>query len=203
MKVIIGIWLGILVLYVVATTEGPEALQTWARDHASVLSALLVAAITSIYVGITREQLNAQRQLLQLEFGAGAYGPSIELLRIKLDIPPAIRIDDSYEYPNEYMRTAIPNVGEQPLDATTEYEVIRIKNRGKNPIANVSLSLRVIHDRKKKLFSYCHSEQIGPGEQIDISIWPTKFMPKYKLVVQGEYTDAVGGFPLAPQEVER
>ena len=204
------LWGLALAALVCLTFWGGEATQAWLLQYGVLVSAMLAAAITSIYVVFTYEQMRAAQMNLKVQYGAGISGPRVDLVQEDRDRPPGPRIPDAYQYPAEYRRRALPHRADpqsEPnhveVSGQARYEMIRVANRSQNTIEKVSLILTLEHDRVKKTFEYEHADPIEPRTKIEIAVWPVQDMPTYRLHVAGSYVDAIGSADLEPCEVQR
>jgi hypothetical protein len=196
----------LLALLMSISVCGTQELRTWLKDYGGVLSAALAAAVTAVYVVLTHQHLKLVQQMYRFQFGAGI---RMELVQEDRDLPPTFRILDAYNYPETYVRAALPHrlATDLELDdrvqSSLRYEIVRIYNERDNPIYELSLSLALDHGSEKRVFAYKHPEFIGGKQMVEIGVWPVDNMPNYTLTVNGSYGDAVGTFRLQSAEVTR
>ncbi len=199
-----------LVVLISASILGPASVQNWIREFGAVIAACLAGLITAIYVVITEDQRRLTEKMLRLQFGAGAPGPVVEIKTVPRTRPPQLRVPEAYQYPAEYTRSALPHAAtertspsDDEIERETEYEMLLITNRSKNEIFRIELNLHLCHGAVKRDFRFEYPNTVGPGELVEIGVWPIENMPCYSLTVQTQYTDTVGIYKVPPVEVKR
>jgi hypothetical protein len=149
------------------------------------------------------------RNLLQLQFGAGVHGPSIEVVQLNMPSPPRFRVDKAYDYPGLYKRKVLPHdettneLDSKSIASTTKYEVIVLKNESEHRISRLQLRIRLDHEGAAVPFEHTHPEPLPANQTVQIALWPVQYMPNYRLSIEGSYVDDVGKFPLKECKVIR